>query len=248
MQLYFIRHAQSINNEYWLKTKSSVDREPDPELSETGQQQKDYLAAYLSRSNDGKPSTRRDPHNQIGFGITHLYTSLMVRAVETGSAISKASGIPLTAWVDLHETGGVVEGDGDGDGYLGLPGNPRSFFEDRYPELYLADNFGEEGWWNRPWEAEEEKTPRAKQVLDRLNDCHAGTEDRVAVITHGAFYNRMMRVLLGIPDESNLWIAIFNTAITRLDFKRDMFDDKKTVVIVDYLNRVDFLPDELVTP
>ena len=55
MQLYFIRHAQSKNNVLWLKTKTNVGREPDPELSETGQLQKDYLAAYLAKSNEGKP-------------------------------------------------------------------------------------------------------------------------------------------------------------------------------------------------
>lgn len=247
MQLYFIRHAQSKNNDLWLKTKSGVGRKPDPGLSETGRLQKDYLAAYLAKSNEGKPYKTRDPHNQIGFGISHLYTSLMVRAVETGSAVSKALGIPLVGWVELHEVGGVVEGDGEDKEYTGLPGNPRSFFEGRYPDLQLADSFGEEGWWNRPFEPEEEKIPRAKRILDRIKDRHAGSDDRVAVITHGAFYNRIMCVLLGIPDETQLWFAIYNTAITRIDFQKDRMDKEKTVVIVDYMNRVDFLPDDLVT-
>jgi hypothetical protein len=42
-----------------------------------------------------------------GFHITHVYCSLMERAVATGHRVAEALDLPLLGWIDIHETGGM---------------------------------------------------------------------------------------------------------------------------------------------
>ncbi|MCA1554236.1 MAG: histidine phosphatase family protein, partial [Chloroflexi bacterium] len=95
MQLYFIRHAQSLNNHLWDQTGDSTGRSEDPELTPTGWKQAELLAAFVSRSaaravwrwadatpTDFDPATGVNTppltwgqltHNVQGFGLTHIY-------------------------------------------------------------------------------------------------------------------------------------------------------------------------------
>ncbi len=247
MHLYIIRHAQSRNNASWLATGSSRYRDSDPELTEVGLQQREYLAKFLKGMQVQFDALGRDPHNLTGFKITHLYCSLMVRSIQTALPVSKALGIPLVAWRDIHETGGIVSGDGENEPYVGLPGKPRSFFSEHYPELIIPDEFGEEGWWNRPFEEIEERRERAKRVVTRLFEEHGGTEDGVAIITHGAFTNFFIREIIKL-EERTVWFAMSNTAVTRIDFQKDQWGNMEWMPVIDYTNRLDFLPGHLVTP
>ena len=242
MQLYFIRHAQSENNLLWAQTGSYEGRDEDPTITPVGRKQAQVLAEFL-RGPDGGRETLRvdwDSQNVHGFGLTHLYCSLMVRAVETGRVVARALGLPLVAWPGVHETGGIHLRVPDTDEHVGLPGHGRSFFEAHYPELELPDSVGEEGWWNRPFEEFDQRRVRAQHFLDELAERHGGTEERVAVISHGGFYNHVMRCLLRMPENYERWFSINNTAITRIDFEAE-----RTWLC--YTNRVDFLPPDLVT-
>ncbi|HEX9029798.1 MAG TPA: histidine phosphatase family protein, partial [Anaerolineales bacterium] len=105
MQFYFIRHAQSANNLLYDSTGSSKGRSHDPALSDTGVYQAVLLAQFLRQGNpDGGSFLAGDEPS--GFQLTHLYSSLMVRAVSTGVQAARALGLPLVAWYDLHEEGG----------------------------------------------------------------------------------------------------------------------------------------------
>ena len=88
---------------------------------------------------------------------------------------------------------------------------------------------------------------RAQNVISEIQARHGETEDQVAIVTHGAFYNLMMKVLLGIEDQQ-LWLALANTGVTRWDFRKDSREPTEWVRILDYSNRVDFLPANLITP
>jgi len=92
MQLYFIRHGQSANNALYDRTGSWSGRSHDPELTDIGKRQAEYLARFLRQANPGASTNGWDPHNVSGFDITHLYTSLMMRAVQTGSIVAEALG------------------------------------------------------------------------------------------------------------------------------------------------------------
>lgn len=243
MQLYFIRHGESENNARWTRTGSSVGRSEDAELTDIGRQQAQALAQYLADEDD--------------FDLTHLYCSLMVRAVATGTAIAEVLDVPLVAWTDLHEEGGIYLKDEASGERLGQPGKTRTYFERTYPDLVLPDSLGEDGWWNRPFEEHEARPARARRVLKELLARHGGTTDRVALVSHGGFYNQFLGALLGFTPRERIWFTLNNTAVTRIDFRRveedvDVADAEnpagpRDLVRVVYTNRVDFLPEELVT-
>jgi 2,3-bisphosphoglycerate-dependent phosphoglycerate mutase len=263
MQLYFIRHGQSENNALWDRSGSGAGRSHDPALTETGCQQAQWLTKFLAEHGPGFAPDGEDLQNAAGFGLTHLYTSLMVRAVQTGTIVAQTLDIPLVAWVDVHEGGGIYLNDEDTGEPVGLPGNPRSYFEQNFPGLVLPDWLDESGWWkNRPFESRLERRARAQRFVKELIHRHGNSNDRVAVISHGGFFNQVMAALLNpleadrppsqlavetligdnviITDDREVWFSMNNCAITRIDF---LAEEIKLV----YLNRLDFLPDELVT-
>jgi 2,3-bisphosphoglycerate-dependent phosphoglycerate mutase len=274
MQLYFIRHGESANNALYAQTGASVGRSEDPELTPTGRAQALHLAIALAAPDFCRPSsiTRLFAPAQSGGapareagGLTHLYTSLMLRAVATGAAVAETTGLALTGWADLHEGGGIyldLEETADatareesqpaaaGPRRVGRPGATRAYFASRFPRLRLPPEAGEDGWWNRPYEPPAERVERAGRVLRELLRRHGrprpeAGEDRVAFISHGGFYNYFMRAVLKMPvlfegdDIKDIWFEIHNTGITRLDYWDGHF-------LLVYQNRTSFLPPELI--
>ncbi len=244
MQLYFIRHGQSANNDLAARTRSEVGRSEDAELTLLGHQQAQCLARFLAAAPPLLSLPGRDRQNVNGFHLTHLYTSLMVRAVATATYIYESTGIKPAAWPDLHEERGIYLRNEQTGLEEGRPGQNRAFFEAHYPHLQLPDDLGQAGWWNRPPEPAEVRIPRARRFLAGLLARHGDSEDRVAVISHGGFYNCVMAVALGVPLPDDLLpdglrFSLYNCAITRLDF------DGKTRLV--YANRLDFMPREWIT-
>lgn len=240
MQLYYIRHAQSENNALWDRTGSSLGRSDDPELTEIGKEQARLVAEFLSLPGENIEGVSHDSQNQNGFHLTHLYSSLMLRSVETGTAISKATGVPLVGWEELHETGGIYLKDPETGERKGLPGKTRAYFKSTYPDFVLPETVGEEGWWNRAYEQEEEILLRARSVVEKLMQRHGNTDDRVALVSHGGFFNLVLAVLLDLDVDRRVWFSLNNAAITRIDFRED-----ETFLV--YMNRADFLPRSLIT-
>ena len=122
MQFYFIRHGQSENNLLFLTTGASEGRSHDPELTEVGRKQAEALAQFLCCTAPQSPANQFDEQNLAGFGITHLYTSLMVRAVATATTVARALKLPVVAWEELHETGGIYHQDEQTGERAGRPG------------------------------------------------------------------------------------------------------------------------------
>jgi len=224
MQFYFIRHGQSVNNQLYETTGSDQGRSSDPELTEIGRQQAVLLADYL---------------HQEDTCLTQLYTSLMVRAVSTGIVLADRLGLPLVAWPDLHEEGGIYLNDEVGR-HVGQPGKDKVFFEENFPGLVLPETMNASGWWNRPYEITSERPLRAQRFLQDLFTSHGGTDHRVAVISHGGFYNLVLTALLNLSNNHHLWFHLNNTAITRFDFLPGRVDFV-------YHNRVCFLPRKFIT-
>lgn len=244
MIFYFIRHAQSTNNKLYESSGSIVGRHADPPLTEPGREQAQRLAHHLAQP---YTSSDYDPHNFNGFGLTHLYCSLMVRAIETGLPIAKTTGLPLVAWPEIHERGGIFNPNPDTGEWEGLPGHNRAYFEEHFPELTLPDNLGRQGWWNRPVETGEQMAKRAQHVIRELKNRHGNTDDHVAIVSHGAFFDALYGNLMktrfthpSIEANSYIWFTVNNTSISRINFKDDYIN-------LIYVNRVAHLPPHLIT-
>jgi 2,3-bisphosphoglycerate-dependent phosphoglycerate mutase len=217
MQFYFIRHGQSENNLIWEETGTSAGRSEDPELTKTGIEQAKFLAKFLVEKDRQHVRYRNQESSRDQFHFTHLYTSLMVRSVKTAAILAESLQMPLNAWPEFHECGGIYLDDEIKNKQVGMPGKTRSYFAQYYQSLLLPDSVTEDGWYNRPYESELDRPVRARQVIDVLFERHGKTEDRVAVVSHGAFYNEIIRVLFKIANQQS-WFLMNNTAISRFDF------------------------------
>ncbi len=248
MQLYFIRHAQSENNAHW--GEESYLESHDPELTQLAHSQIENLSRFLVQNQELDGENSPNLQNRHGFGLTHIYTSLMVRAVETALPVAQAIRLPLVAWPEIHETGGIFSRDLR-DEKSGLPGKPRSYFEAHFPELILPDWLGETGWWqSRPFEKFEERQYRAEKVWSDLlmshGDKNGKPEHRVALFSHGGFFMHFLTAALGVKmrrnkaNDNEYWFLKNNCAITRLDVSNNH-------VLVVYVNRTGFLSDNLIT-
>jgi 2,3-bisphosphoglycerate-dependent phosphoglycerate mutase len=243
MHLYFIRHAQSTNNALYASGDQSQVRTHDPELTDLGRRQSEVLADFLAADRAAAETQadprQRDPQNRRGFPITHLYTSLMVRAVATGAVIASRLGLPLQTWIDWHEEGGLFLEPEPGQ-FVAQPGHGRSFFEREYPALLLPETLGEDGWWSGSLEPHAERPTRARRVLAELLARHGQGDDHVAVISHGGFYIHFLSALLELNPPYSLSFSMNNAALSRIVFT----PQGRSVV---YHNRCEFLPAELVT-
>lgn len=239
MQFYFIRHAQSANNALWDRTGSSRGRSHDPEITALGRQQACALADYLQTGGLDSNGNEAGRVNQNGYGFTHLYTSLMLRAVQTGSIVAEQLDLPLDVWVDAHEAGGMYLENEDTGEINGMPGVNRNFLREKYPLVRLPDVSFDQGWWSGGLESREESRVRAQRFLKDLIDRHGNTDDRVALISHGAFYNLLLKAILQMPVDADVWFLVNNAAITRVDFGEE--------IGVAYMNRTCFLKPDLIT-
>jgi 2,3-bisphosphoglycerate-dependent phosphoglycerate mutase len=248
MQLYFIRHGQSINNAHW--SEPDYIESPDPVLTKTGQQQACILGEYLGNQQDIMEHQGWNVHNRHGFGITHIYTSLMERAAHTAAFVARQlPALPFAAWAEIHESGGIFGREGDVKLH-GLPGKTRDFFEAHFPELILPASLDGTGWWNnRPFETEHECQLRAQgvwaELLARHADREGEPEQRVLLVSHGGFFGHLVCAMLALPwrQASNglkSWFVLNNCSISR-------FDIRHGEVLISYLNRTDYLPTNLLT-
>lgn len=227
MRLYLIRHGQSTNN----ALKDMTQRVQDPELTDIGHEQTHHLAKFLQEGHDGLGG-------ETGFNITHLYCSAMHRALQTARPVAEALGITPEIWLEIHEAGGIFLRDPETQVVTGYGGLTRQQIESQFPGYVLPETITERGWW-RPEMGEETRAHlayRAIQVAQALRD-QVDSDRHVALISHGAFLDRLIKALLNQLPAEPAWLfyAHYNTGITRFDFGD--WDDMR----MHYLNRVDHL-------
>jgi 2,3-bisphosphoglycerate-dependent phosphoglycerate mutase len=247
MQLYFIRHGQSQNNANW--NNPDYKESPDPALTEVGIEQACYVSEFLKEAQTVTDPKEWNIQNQYGFGLTHIYTSLMERAVHTAAPTARALGLPFAAWEQIHESGGIFGRDGE-EKLQGLPGKARAYYQEQFPELQLPDQLNGTGWWNcRPFETEEECHTRTRQfvadLIARHGDREGKPEDRIAIFSHGGFFVHLMFALLDTPWRQaahglTSWFVLNNCSISRIDFH-------ESEINIAYLNRTNHLPVSLIT-
>lgn len=245
-RLYLIRHAESANNAIWDGSDFHAERAVDPEITDTGHAQAVALAQYLADSQSEPRQHPFNPAETLSHGITHLYCSLMTRSILTAEYIAKACGLPLEAMSDVFERHGNYEFD-ENRNRRGLPGYGREYFDSRFPNLSLPEDFNDAGWWSRPAEDDPAFLARMIRVVDNFKQRLWQSDEHIALVAHGDFIDQFVNELMGVDrhqhNYDNHWVAnwtFHNTSISRIDF----VDGAHNAV---YLNKIDHLEPDLVT-
>ena len=241
MELFIIRHGQSANN----ALPDLRDREVDPPLTGLGKQQAQLLAEHLATGATqdwaiDPVSENSGPYLRKGFGITSLFCSAMYRSMQTAEPVGRALGLTPQVWIDIHEQAGMYLNHGGEEGRVGYPGRTRSEISAEFPSFQLPAGITEDGWWNQGYEELPASAGRAIKVSQQLQEM-AGSEERVAIITHGGIMDFLLKALLGQLPGEHIRYRHHNTAISRLNLRPG------APILVRFLNRVDHLAPELVS-
>lgn len=187
--LYLVRHAQSCEN-----AGISGDFHPDDApLTEYGLEQAEKLKEYF----DSKP-------------VDAIYSSTLVRAVQTAYPTAQAKNLRIILEPDLLEL------------ETPIPGHDPDDIERRYPlcipcrsepslsggKLLLGD------------ETPEDSFARGKRFIDYLKRTYHGGEHIMAV-THCAFFGNLLRNALNLGLNDSFYWRIRNARIFEITFHED---------------------------
>ena len=239
MELFIIRHAQSTNNALAEQSRRVVD----PPLTELGTRQAQLVAAYLANGIEHKtePIEGQPPDaSNGGQGISRLYCSAMLRALQTASTIGEALNLRPHVWVDIHEEGGMWLDHGGEQGIQGYSGLTRAQISAQFPECHLPGEVTKSGWWRYGFEDRGYFLDRAERVAAALRK-EARSDERLALVTHGGFAAYLLRALVCVPQDAAVFFHHDNTGITRVRFRPD------GRVSIRFQNRVEHLPPEMIT-
>ncbi len=236
--LLLVRHAQSANNvsseearqrfrgdAERIQAESERNREPDPELSETGRQQAERLADALA------PMLRGDR--------TLLVSSPMRRALLTAAPIAARAGLGRERFVcegELFEVGGCYYGD------EARPSRTAAQLEAEFS--VRCRGIGADGWF--AGRVGPETGTEARERIDRViawieRTLASDEHELVVVVGHGDLFTRWLRRWFGVPWSRGLAIVHGNTGISRLTWSRDHG------ALLECSNDLQHLPDALRT-
>ena len=223
MELYLIRHGQSTNNE------GKLPRSADPPLTDIGLEQARCVGESLKDE-----------------GITRLYSSPMLRTLQTAQIISDIIDLPPHVFVGLHEWGGIWEARGDGTA-VQLPGLNRAGTREVCPDVVLPDDVTDQGWWfNEGYAGDIEGMAELSHenglaFIAHLMEHHGDTEERVAAVSHGGSGGSLISAFFGLPpDVGYSRFTQNNTGVSKLLFTSERRQ-------LQYLNKLSHLPPEAVT-
>ncbi len=242
MELYIIRHGQSTNNVSMIY--DFKDREADPPLTELGQKQAAKVANYVATTENFDHWIERkteDRETMEGFGISRLFCSPMLRTLQTCLPISKALNLQPEVWPDLHEHGGLHLDTGDERGLVGYPGLGRGAISEQFPGYVIPDTITDAGWYDFSRGVEDIGGAMARAIrVAGVLKMQANSQQRIALVIHGTFADALIKALMNILPNPDIYFSMYNTGITRIDFRKD------GRMVPRFMNRVTHLaPDEV---
>ena len=246
MKLLIIRHAESSNNrialnldyEAYMRTRSD-----DPVITDLGVEQARLLAQHMT----GAPPADAPAGAKGHYGITHLYVSPMLRAIQTAAPVAAALGMQPELWPDIHEHGGIFMGNPRaGDGLIVRHGLRRPDIRRDFPDFVVTDAITDDGWWYGGYEDLPGCYARAIRVARDLRrraeqEAEQHTETCVAIVSHGTFIDSMLKAFLPQLPDRGLPYFHNNTGMTCLDFGHN------GTLYLRYLNRTAHLPADMVS-
>jgi probable phosphoglycerate mutase len=186
-----IRHGQSQGN-----AEGRFGGHTDTPLSGRGRKQAEATAKALASEE-----------------FSAIYSSDLLRAIETASPLAKLTGVPLETTDALRERSvGVMEG--------------LTFEEaaEKHPEQYAALLHRDFEHVLLGGESYRQTLDRASKKLDEAIEKHKG--GRIAVFTHtGAICILILHLMgaLDAPELKPVWIATSNCGLARFDLRNDGF-------------------------
>lgn len=225
MRLFIIRHGQSTNNKLdgELDFRSYLSqRTPDPALTELGERQALAVANHLAAGQTAEHFTGY--HNGAGYGITRIYCSAMLRAMQTALPIQKALKIDPEVNLHIYEQGGLFLGDPRNQtSCRGFPGMSRSEMTERFPNYTLPPEITADGWYSGSYEPQSSCNARAEKTTQWLGEMAAqfakeGTDEGVALVMHADFIDKLIKAIIGHGSGEHFRYTHQNTSITRIDF------------------------------
>ena len=205
MKLYLIRHGQSSNNLLWAETQNWVGRSPDPLLTELGELQAVQLATHFASGSLPQP--------------TVLFSSLMIRAIQTAAPLATALDLPIQGHLELNEVRGPFTG--AKTEALTHPGSPASKLLAVTERLVLPEKATEDGWYDRGFETPAGAVARAEQAIRGILDSYVETDETVAIVCHEWFAQYLLRSAMGMQtsqDQEIPWFTFNNTCHAMVDY------------------------------
>lgn len=200
--LFLVRHAQSLNN-----ALGESRRQPDPALTELGQQQAERLSGTLEK-----------------LEAQRFHVSAFRRALETAAPFAARTQTAFDIWRDIHEVGGCYEGR-TGEPRRGVPGLTPSCIRQEF-QWARPDEDWIDGGWNQLAEHEsvEMAMPRVQRVASKLTRQLEVSNESLLLVSHGEFISLLLGRLLGLGQPFFVRPrSIYNTAIAHLKFNSDGF-------------------------
>ena len=235
MNLLLIRHGQSTNNLLYAQTGGSAGRLPDPPLTELGQTQAQALADFA----------RQD---ETLSRLTHLYSSLTTRAVQTAAPLAQTLGLRVQGLTHAHETQGLFQHDDAGQ-KRGVTGRTHTDLQNDCPALLWPADLPSDQGWPGGFEPNDQAafSARAGKVVSALLDAHS-PDDWVGLVTHGHFTQFLLMEVLGRHAGYFMTFNTATTCLTRLDNLETMDAEVKNLTwLVRWVNRFDHLKSEQVS-
>ena len=194
LELYLIRHGQSMGNAGYDKEDLTLKEANDPLLTEKGINQADLAGQYLRNTE-----------------FDHIYSSGLIRALSTADGILRhqTNIKPVNILPVLSEVG--ISPDYDGITLEEM----KEFCK----TACLADGIEEDSprVYHSTFENEDEIFDRAKTVMEYLRSRYTKGE-KVAVVAHAAFLTILIFHIMGFKEAPLFDISIQNTGITKVIF------------------------------
>ena len=230
MDLFLIRHGESANNVLTDVSK----RVADPNLTDLGREQAEHLSVYLAAGRHLYPHERSS-----GRPLDRLYTSAMIRSLQTSAPTSARLELPADIWIDVHETGGLFLTDLETGIAAGRIGVTPAELEQQLPGAKFTEGaISDAGWWSQGKETPAAGLGRAIAVVEQLRALASSVhvDERVGIVSHGDFLSALIKALLdGLPVPSARY-QLANTGISRFGLNSEG-------TVVHYVNRVEHLDD-----
>ncbi len=217
-------------------------RSPEPTITEIGFRQAQLTADHLADLGWPEETAGRNSGDSHGYGFTKLFVSPMWRTLQTALPISRALDLQPEVWIDIHEHGGLFQGNPRKEAVVSFPGLSRKEIAEQFVGYKMPDAITEQGWWSGGYEEMEGCYARATRVAETLRDWAPDmANERVALVSHGTFLDALVKALLGQDFAAQLYYTHYNTAISRIDFT------PKGFLLLRYLNRTEHLTPDLIT-